>query len=107
MFGVGPACVEIERHVVRSGCILDTEHVKGHQTSKTNQLPFKAQLNNYTDSLATKALQLPTKDTTTWEQFPRAVLYIDNKPVTANHDAIIRKKFLSTRIRNYYQTKYP
>jgi hypothetical protein len=82
------------------------QHVKGHQTSKTNQLPFKAQLNNYTDSLATKALLLPTKETITWEQFPRAVLYIDNKPVTANHDAIIRKNFLSTHIRNYYQTKY-
>jgi hypothetical protein len=78
-FDVFNTILAILHNIPRNKLIL--QHIKGHQKPTNNVLPYKAELNNMTDKLATaQALNMKPNKTTTIPQLLNAVLYIDGLP---------------------------
>jgi hypothetical protein len=81
------------------------EHIKGHQDRLTTDVSFKALLNIDADRLASEGLNM---DNHHFIMHPtnKAMLFIDDKPVTANHRQNLRDAYHSIQLKVYFWKKY-
>jgi hypothetical protein len=88
------------------GIDLTLEHIKGHQDrSNYENLSYKAQLNIEADRLATAGLYMEEK---TYSLLPnnKAMLFIDDKPVTSQHRQEMREAYHAIQLKEYFWGKY-
>jgi hypothetical protein len=88
------------------GIELILEHIKGHQDRSSNEnLSYKAHLNIEADRLATAGLYMEEK---TYSRLPsnKAMLFIDDKPVTSHHRQEMREAYHAIQLKEYFWDKY-
>jgi hypothetical protein len=97
--------IQIINNLKSNNIKIILEHIESHQDRTTNELSYKAVLNIDADRLATKGLTLSETNYKMYSS-SKAMLYIDNKPVTANHRQNLRDAYHSIQLNEYFWKKY-